>query len=151
MSWVAQMRPKTKRMITMSNTNPNPPLGSAPQLLLCDHVGSAPRSSRIKTTTKMMPSVDMTVLLAGSETANKKADEIERHQASDHIGLLVNGPPGARPGCSLSSHPTIFRDYICQLRPQAWQTKELVRSGHCGLSGNVRKNCMESSLHIGHL
>jgi hypothetical protein len=28
-------------------------------------------------------------------SANKKADAMERHEASDHIGLLVNGPPGA--------------------------------------------------------
>jgi hypothetical protein len=35
----------------------------------------------------------------------KKTDVAERPQASNHVGLLLNEPPG-RPGCSLISHPT---------------------------------------------
>ena len=37
----------------------------------------------------------------------KKADVAEHPEVFDHVGLLVNEPPGTRPGCSLSSHPTV--------------------------------------------
>jgi hypothetical protein len=35
----------------------------------------------------------------------KKADVAENPKVFDHVGLLLNEPPG-EPGCSLSSHPT---------------------------------------------
>jgi hypothetical protein len=38
-------------------------------------------------------------------TAMKKADVAEHPKVFDHVGLLINEPPGI-PGCSLFSHPT---------------------------------------------
>ena len=37
--------------------------------------------------------------------AKKKADVVEHPKVFDHVGLLLNEPPGG-PGCSLSSRPT---------------------------------------------
>jgi hypothetical protein len=38
----------------------------------------------------------------------KKADVAENPKVFDHVGLLVNEPPG-EPGCSLFSHPITFK------------------------------------------
>lgn len=51
------MRPRTRRTTTTRRTNPTPPVGAYPQLLLCDHRGSTPRSARIKTTINIVPSM----------------------------------------------------------------------------------------------
>lgn len=42
-------------MRTMTRTSPTPPVGAYPQLLLCDHVGSAPTSAKIKITINIVP------------------------------------------------------------------------------------------------
>src|SRR4029450_3202908 len=72
---------RTSRMITMSSTSPNPPLGSAPQLRLCPQVGSDPTSIRIKITSKISPSVDITDLL-GSMDENQNSSVV--YQVMEH-------------------------------------------------------------------
>jgi hypothetical protein len=42
-----------------------------------------------------------------------------------------------------------YQVYICQLRPHAKQTNDVVRSGDCEVSGRTRKNCMALSPHSG--
>ena len=44
-------------MRTMARANPSPPEGKYPQFLLCDHLGSAPKSAKIKNTINMVPSM----------------------------------------------------------------------------------------------
>jgi hypothetical protein len=60
----------------------------------------------------------MSFMPAGCDltTETKKADVPEHLKVFDHVGLLVNEPPGTRPGCSLSSHPTISLERGSQLR-----------------------------------
>jgi len=41
----------------MTSASPRPLLGAYPQSLLCDHLGSAPQSAKIKTTIKIVPSM----------------------------------------------------------------------------------------------
>ncbi len=43
--------------------------------------------------------------------AKKKADVVEHPEVFDHVGLLVNGPPG-QPGYPSSSHPTTSKPYF---------------------------------------
>jgi len=45
-------------------------------------------------------------LPAAPPRVTKKADAVERAEALDPIGLLVDGPPGTA-GCPSISHPTI--------------------------------------------
>lgn len=42
-------------MITITTTNPSPPLGPYPHDLLCGHVGIAPINTRIKTISRIVP------------------------------------------------------------------------------------------------
>jgi hypothetical protein len=53
-------------------------------------------------------SIRSVLSLCGSKAApktNKKTDVAGHPEVSNHVGLLVNEPPG-EPGCSLFSHPT---------------------------------------------
>jgi hypothetical protein len=43
----------------------------------------------------------------------QKADVAEHPEVSNHVGLLINEPPGI-PGCSLFSHPTTSSIFPCQ-------------------------------------
>src|ERR1700757_3918436 len=51
------MRPRTSRTTTMTRASPRPPLGAYPQSQLCDHLGKAPQSAKIKTTIRIVPSI----------------------------------------------------------------------------------------------
>ena len=48
-------RPINSSTIMTISTNPNPPLGQYPQLLLCGHAGMAPINIRIRTINRMVP------------------------------------------------------------------------------------------------
>src|ERR1700756_2236721 len=54
---MVQMRPRTRRMTTTRRSNPTPPVGADPQLLLCDHRGNAPRSANTRITINMGPTM----------------------------------------------------------------------------------------------
>ena len=51
----AYIFPSRNRTITMTTTNPSPPLGPYPHDLLWGHVGIAPINSRIKTINRIVP------------------------------------------------------------------------------------------------
>jgi hypothetical protein len=44
-------------------------------------------------------------------TVIKKTDVVEHPKVFDHVGLLVNEPPG-EPVCSLFSHPTTSTQHV---------------------------------------
>ena len=40
------------------------------------------------------------------DTETKKTDVLEHPKVFQHVGLIINQPPGPVPGCCLSSRPT---------------------------------------------
>ena len=69
----------------------------------------------------------------------KKADVAEHPGASIHIGLLVDGPPGAA-GCPSISHPNNFRfdvDRIPSVTSLATEEQAIVRAVEVAVSARA--------------